>query len=311
MFQKKDYVYQVYRERSFTKAAEKLHISQPCLSAAVKKLEEQLGQPLFQRRYSDLQLTELGRAYIAAAEEIMALEAAFLEKVRDTAALEQGSLTVGGSNYVMSYILPQVVSRFSQTYPKLQISLVEANSIELEKKLAEEEIDLLIDSFDTETEQYACVPLLREKILLAVPAANACNAGLKHCLTAERIFSQDAHSLPEVPLAPFAQENFILLKSGNNMYAHAAEVFLCSGITPKVSFRLDQLNTSYALVASGLGVCFITDTFFKYHRVRDAVKLYNVAGSGSRTLYIARKKNRFLSGAMKAFVEIAQKTVQG
>ena len=70
MFTWKKYVYEVYREKSFSKAAQNLYISQPSLSARIKKIEEEIGVPLFDRSTSPLQLTEAGRIYIDAAEEI-------------------------------------------------------------------------------------------------------------------------------------------------------------------------------------------------------------------------------------------------
>ncbi len=70
MFTWKKYVYEVYREKSFSKAAQNLYISQPSLSARIKKVEERIGVPLFDRSTSPLQLTEVGKAYIEAAEEI-------------------------------------------------------------------------------------------------------------------------------------------------------------------------------------------------------------------------------------------------
>lgn len=70
MFVWKKYVYEVYKERSFTKAAQNLYISQPSLSARIKKIEEIIGEPLFDRSTTPLQLTEVGKVYIEAAEEI-------------------------------------------------------------------------------------------------------------------------------------------------------------------------------------------------------------------------------------------------
>ena len=134
MFKKMEYVYTVYKEQSFTKAAEKLFVSQPCLSSAVRKIEEEIGIPLFERRYSAVRPTQIGRAYLETAEKIMNLERNFAAKVNDMNLPEHGSITVGGSNYVSSYILPLIVSRFSIDYPKINISLVETSSVELQKK---------------------------------------------------------------------------------------------------------------------------------------------------------------------------------
>ena len=104
MFTKMEYVYTVYKEKSFTKAAEKLFVSQPCLSAAIKKIEKEIGQPLFERRYSDLRPTTIGQEYIKAAEKIMNIHQDFAQKVNDAGNMQLGSIKVGGSNYVSSYI---------------------------------------------------------------------------------------------------------------------------------------------------------------------------------------------------------------
>ena len=74
MFTGKKYIYEVYKEKSFSKAAQNLYISQPSLSARIKKTEEQIGVPLFDRSTSPLKLTEIGEVYIEAAKEIFQIE---------------------------------------------------------------------------------------------------------------------------------------------------------------------------------------------------------------------------------------------
>ena len=83
MFDKKEYVYAVYKEKSFTAAASKLFVSQPCLSAAIKKTEQQIGLPLFERRTGDLTPTKIGYEYLACAEKIMAIERSFADMLED------------------------------------------------------------------------------------------------------------------------------------------------------------------------------------------------------------------------------------
>ena len=77
MFQGMHYVYEVYKEMSFSKAARNLFISQPSLSAAVKKAEKQIGFPIFDRSSNHIQLTELGKEYIRSIEIIMDVETGF------------------------------------------------------------------------------------------------------------------------------------------------------------------------------------------------------------------------------------------
>ena len=114
MFKKMEYAYAVYKEQSFSKAAEKLYVSQPCLSAAIKKIEEEAGVPLFERRYSSVRPTQIGLEYIESIEQIMDIQKSFAAKIYDMKNYEYGSLSIGASTYVTSYIIPQIVEQFSQ-----------------------------------------------------------------------------------------------------------------------------------------------------------------------------------------------------
>lgn len=312
MFKKMDYVYAVYKEQSFSRAAEKLYVSQPCLSAAIRKIEEEVGVPLFERRYSSVRPTQIGLEYIEAAERIMDIEKSFAAKVHDMSHYEYGSLSIGASTYVTSYIIPQIVEQFSQRYPKIDITLTETHSMELDKKIKNEEIDLIIDSFDEENDSLTFTPLFCEKILLAVPAGSKSNEGLENYrILPEELYQStfDFRSVEQIPIDHFRDEKFILLKSGNNMYKHAYDVFRKSNFAPKASYSLNQLITSYAFAASNNGVCFVTDTIFKYHKFHDDMYLYNVENSGNRTLYVAQKRNRYTTQAMGKFIETAKKVV--
>ena len=98
----------------FSKAAQNLYISQPSLSARIKKVEEQIGVPLFDRSTSPLQLTEAGRIYIRAAEEISVIEQRVENAINNLNTLQTGRLSIGASNLFAAYVLPPLISRFKQ-----------------------------------------------------------------------------------------------------------------------------------------------------------------------------------------------------
>ena len=98
MFRNKEYVIAVYREGGFTKAAEKLYVSQPSLSASIKRIEEKIGLPIFDRSCSPLSLTEAGQAYLSYALEIEQKEKDFAQYVSDYANLLTGTIKIGGSS---------------------------------------------------------------------------------------------------------------------------------------------------------------------------------------------------------------------
>ena len=91
-----NYVYEVYRQRSFTKAAQALYIAQPSLSQMVRKAEARIGAPIFDRSTSPIGVTELGRAYIRAAEQVLQIEADLQQYLDDTEKCLTGALTLEG-----------------------------------------------------------------------------------------------------------------------------------------------------------------------------------------------------------------------
>ena len=95
VFDGMEYVYAVYRAGSFQRAAEELFVSQPSVSASVRRVEERVGSRLFDRSRKPLALTECGEAYIACAEKILAMERGFAEYVNDWEGLRCGELVVG------------------------------------------------------------------------------------------------------------------------------------------------------------------------------------------------------------------------
>lgn len=312
MFSKYKYVYMLYKEGNFTRAAEKLFISQPSLSVAIKNIEKEIGSELFERTGSGVRLTEVGKEYIAAIEKIMSIENEFKSKVHDIKYLESGQITVGGSNYLSSYVLPKVINIFTALYPKVTVSLVEANSCNLFDMINREQVDIIVDNLDN-VDEYKGYPLAIEKILLCVPKDSPVNVGLEeYQIHPDSIYdgTVDIDSIACVSIEKFKNEKFILLKTGNDMYHRAMEIFKKGNISPNVVFNVDQLNISYALVDSGVGSSFVTDTFFKYGKFRENVILYKVSKECSRTLYIAHKRNKYCSRAMTEFIKVAREVIK-
>ena len=123
MLRNMEYVYEVYKERSFTRAAKNLYVTQPCLSALVKKTEEKLGFPIFNRSANPLQLTEYGKEYIRYIERMQALENEFENYLNDVRGLKTGRLSIGSNNAFSALVLPQIISEFNRLYPGVEVRL--------------------------------------------------------------------------------------------------------------------------------------------------------------------------------------------
>lgn len=115
-----EYIYTIYREGSFTRAAEKLFITQPALSIALRKIEARIGMPLFIRNRRPIQLTPAGVLYLKAIRKMQHLEKDLDREVQQLKDLQTGSLTIGGSHYILSYKIPDLLTAFAETYPRKQ-----------------------------------------------------------------------------------------------------------------------------------------------------------------------------------------------
>lgn len=309
MFRSMDYVYEVYKEKSFTVAAKNLYVSQPALSAAIKKTEQKIGTELFDRASTPISLTDAGKAYIKAVEKIYCVQKDFVYELNDLEQSKTGYLSVSAATLVSFFLLPRIVREFSRRYPGIRLELSEAPSATLREKLLLGEIDLLLD-YNFTDDEYVSSPILQENILLAVPSEAACNARLtESCLTAEDV---KAHKhlkadCPRVALRELSGETFLLLKRGNDMYERARSIFLETGFEPKNVIYLDQQMTSYNAARAGLGVAFVTDTLVRSGMDDGSVVFYKLNSQRARrTLYIGRKAGRYCSHTTEEFIRIAE-----
>lgn len=304
------YIKMVYEQRSFTKAAEKLHISQPSLSAMVKKTEAELGAAIFDRSSTPMELTEAGQAYMEYIEATARNEALLNEKLWDIQNLNKGHLRVGGSNYILSNILPPLLQRIIPRYPGIVFETVETNSFQLHQMLLTGALDLVIDSSSTEAPSLIYHDLFEEHILLAIPAADPMNGRLAGYRISPRQLADpglERRSLPRALARAALEHPFILLKSENDMYQRASGVFRHYKLQPQVLLQLDQLNTSLQYTAYGLGYSFVTDTLFRYGKGHPDICLYAVdAPSCWRKLCIVHKRGKYVSQAGKLFIQTAQ-----
>ena len=313
MFQGMHYIYEVYKEKSFSKAAKNLYISQPSLSAAVKKTEQRIGAPIFDRSSNPIQLTDCGKEYINCIEKIMDIQNEFENYMGDLQELRTGSLSIGASNLFASYILPSCISRFTLQFPQISIHLAEADTPFLTDQLSNGQLDLIIDNEELSPEIYAKYPLFSDHLLLAVPVKHLPSAQkTPEYLTVPDIL-QDRHkatSYPAVDLHLFEHAPFLLLRSGNDT-RHRADL-LCrkQKFTPNVILELDQQATSYHLSCYGMGITFVSDILIKKAPPCSDVVFFHLDDSISfRSVCFYRKKGRYVTRAMEIFLDMAAEII--
>lgn len=300
------YAYEVYREQSFSRAARNLYISQPALSAVIKKLEAELHQPLFDRSTNPIGLTPAGLYYMQNVEQIMEIEARMQEYFDDLSELKTGSLRIGGTSFFCSCILPERLREFSVRYPGIHLELTEGSDRMITSQLVEGKLDLIFDSNPLNEELVDKVVLYDEEIVLAVPASWEINEELESCRFTFRQVCDRRHRETEryVSLSRFAELPFLFLTDGNDLFFRGLKLCRQAGFTPKLVMCLDQMDTLYHLARAQFGAAFLRDNIMPYEIPTDQLYFYRLNSPlRTRQAAISCKKNRYLNSAMTAFIE--------
>lgn len=309
MFRGMEYVYAVYQEKSISRAAERLCISQPSLSANIKRVEGKVGYPLFDRSTKPLSLTECGEHYIRAVERIQAVETEFSDYASDWGELKTGSLILGGSSLFASWVLPGLIGRFSARYPRIHVELQEESSAELAHLLQQGRIDLILDNCQLDSSLFDHMVYREETLFLAVPRTfPSVREASAYVLSREMITTGywREEAVKPVPLEFFAGDPFVMLKPENDTRKRAMEILQSAGITPEITLELDQQLTSYHVVCSGLGIAFVSDTLISEVSARSDVVYFKLPeGRRSRALSFYWKAGRYKSRAMQEFLKLA------
>ena len=313
MFVWKKYVYEVYKERSFTKAAQNLYISQPSLSARIKKIEEIIGEPLFDRSTTPLQLTEVGKVYIEAAEEITQIEQRVENYINDLAGLKTGNLAVGASTLFAAYVVSSLITQFNQKFPDVHIQLIEGNTAELEEMLGSNALDFVIDNYHYDSILYNKELYCEENILLAVPKHFAVNEELgMYQLSYKNIKNKNYlnQKYPAVPLGRFADLPFIMLTQGNDTRTRGDRLCRNVGFNPNIVLEFNQQSTAYMASSTQLGATFISDILVSQLPTFENLVYYKLDGEeAKRKVFFYYKTHKYKTRVMEEFVRMMHEQI--
>lgn len=308
MFKGKKYVYEVYREKSFSKAAQNLYISQPSLSARIKQIEEQIGEPLFDRSTSPLQLTEIGKVYIDAAEEIFQIEQRVENYINNLTTLKTGRLSIGASNLFAAYVVPQLLTQFKRKFPDIHIQIAEGNTSQLEAMLGNNSLDFVIDNYRYDNTLYNKQLYCRENILLAVPKHFSVHDGLtEYQLSHDNVKNKSYlnPSSPAVPLSAFSDLPFIMLMPGNDTRLRGDRLCRDAGFHPNIILEFNQQSTAYMAASTQLGATFISDILVSQLPSFENLVYYKLAGENARRdVYFYYKNHKYKTRVMEEFLSM-------
>ncbi len=309
MLEYKDYLYAVYRERSFSKAAQKLCISQPWLSSVVKKVEQEVKAPLFDRTTTPVSLTEAGRYYMEQAEKVMAVEEDMRRYFAELLAEKGKELHIGSSMFFCTYVLPRLMDEFRAMYPDITLIFSEGSTQSMVDKLLHNTMDFVLEAERVQNPQIETFAWASEEIVLAVPARFAINKNLaEYCYSFDDLLKrgEPGRKKPAVPLREFRDERFLMLKQGNDIFERSAALCKNAGFEPKVSMYLTQMMTAYYLTCEGVGVSFLRSTIPEYVSPTDYVVFYQLDDPlAIRDIYLSypRRKVDAVSRKLVDFME--------
>ena len=308
MFRNMEYVYAVYKEMSFSRAAEKLFISQPDLSAMVKKVEKRIGSPIFDRSCSPIRLTEIGQEYITCIEQITDIENRFLQYLNQTESLATGSLSIGANSVFASFLLPNDIFTFSRCHPGVQVSMSEGNTDDLLKALDAGTLDIVLENYDFSDDTYEKRYLFTENLLLVVPRALLPDRSLERYQL--DIYHPDAAadwaSTPCVPLSAFSDIPFLTLRTGNDTRHRFEQLCQRYGVSPHIHLELDQLTTAYQIARSGIGATLVSDTILQHTPPAHSMQYFRLDEDLScRKVYFYFRRKKHITKAMEEFFRIS------
>ncbi len=233
------YLVALAEHRHFGRAAEASFVSQPTLSTQIRKLEEELGVTLVERTPRKVMLTPAGREMAERARRVLAEVEQMKEAARRSRDPEAGSVRLGIFPTLGPYLLPHVVPRLRERFPKLELLLVEEKTPVLLERLHEGKLDAALLALPLHDDSLHVEFLFEEPFLLAVPSG--------HRLAGAAALS----------MADLADERLLLLEDGHCMRDHALDVCRLAGAGEKTGFQATSLETLRQMVAANVGVTLL------------------------------------------------------
>jgi DNA-binding transcriptional LysR family regulator len=282
----------VASEKSFTKAAEILFISQPSLSKQIKLLENRLGILLINRKNNKISLTEAGYLFLQYAERVLALCEESCRALNDLKNGERGNLTVGASQTIGTYLMPRVLALFAQHYPQINLKVHVDSTRIISKRVVDRDIDIAVVGGDVPEELKKHLEIenfVEDELSLIIPKSHPF-AIRKHKL----INRDDLYHL-----------NFITLNTNSTIRKFIDNILKQNNIETKQFKIIMQLNSIEAIktaVSLGLGAAFVSSSAIEKEIELETIEIIKIENIKiTRTLSIITNSNIYRSKAFEFF----------
>jgi len=256
----------VVEEGTFTRAAERLHVSQSAITRQLQLLEQELQTLLLHRSARGVTLTPDGEVLLSTAKRVDSELQEAASQIAGTRELRHGSISLGGGMTVALYIFPKLLQRFHASYPNVDLRIATGDTEMLLRQLRARQVDLALLTLPIVAADLDVRPVLKEEMVII--------AAGKHPLTRHRII--DPASLAQFPL--------LLFEQGSNTRKVLDEFFRDNQIPVNVVMQTENVEIIKAMVLSGLGITILPYSAiagerrgFAWSRIR-GTRLYRETG---------------------------------
>jgi len=277
------YFVAVADEGSFSRAAAKVRVAQPSLSQQIRKLEAELGQPLFDRLPRSVVLTEAGRCLLEYARQILASIDDARRSVDELKGKIAGDVAVGAIPTVAPYVLPELVITFQKHYPDVTLHIVEDATAGITRRIEAGELDVALASTCQQSPTVRVELLGKEPLLALVPEG--------HPLAKQTVITFD----------DLKSQRFLLLHEMHCLSQQVHHLLESRRLHPEVALAGSQLSTIANMVAAEIGVSIVPQMMVKHHATPGCVSLPFAPPVPERELNVLYNPLRFQSKAAAAF----------
>ncbi|GAA2630744.1 LysR family transcriptional regulator [Actinomadura fulvescens] len=283
-----EYLVAVTEEASFTRAAARLHVAQPGVSAQIRQLERELGQPLFDRSGRTVRLTEAGKAVLPYARAALSAVAGARLVVDELTGLVRGHVTVGVIEWMKILDLPGLLADFHRDHPQVEITLSESRAADMIDSLRAGRLDLGFISMGTTPPEGLETQIILAQDVVAVVAPG------------DPLARRDT-----IPLTALRDRALICLPKGTGLRAIIDEACAAAGFTPGVSFEIGDPPMLAQLAALGLGVAVLPRSAALAYR--DGLRLIEITRPRmTGRIALAWRSGGPTSPAARALIELAR-----
>lgn len=283
-----EYVIVIAQEKTLSKAADRLFVSQPALSRFLLKIEDELGLPLFERRKRQLIPTYAGELYLATARSILQLQQKLEKELDALKEVDHGKLSVGITPGRGHTILPMILPDFRKQFPDYELRIFEEDVDTLERMLSDGTIEIAFFTMSEKSrftqKRFCCELISQEEIVLCAP-----KNGHYELLSKD----EPGRKYPWIDLKYLENDCFLTLKKKMRLGQLASEILESHAISPRIA-ELSTIDTVLSLVAQEYGVAFASSFRIEKHETADKISFFSFGEHPEVWDFVAAYKQDYL-----------------